>query len=220
MPKSRLCQKSLKQSRSQVPQTSPCPLSLGLNSILQWTAFSLVSFCWQHTYRSPPCCPSHPLWVSVLTILMPPLQAQGMLLYSSWAAHPSLYTSFLHLSSVRSSLIQPNWPPGLTHSLAHWGGLSLCFENTFLGLFCPLGQFPMGFCLLLPWTMQHLPFWSPEVLLPYLHQDFKIPLVIHIEFGLLFSINNIFSKNKAYYICSYFSKDDSFKNLKVNKKKK
>lgn len=47
-----------------------------------------------------------------------------------------------------------------------------------------------------------------------------LPQVKHIEFVLLLPMNNIFAKNKAYYICYHFSKDDSFKSHKVNKKKK
>lgn len=33
-------------------------------------------------------------------------------------------------------------------------------------------------------------------------------------------MNDIFAKNKAYYICYHFSKDDYFKKHKVKKKKK
>lgn len=147
----------MQQSSLGVPQAFPCHFSLGLNSVYQWTAFSLVSFLWWHTWRSPPCCSSHPLWFSALTILMPSLQAEGMLLSSSCIAHPSLHSSSLHLTSVRDSLILPNQLPEFNHSLAHRGGLCLCFD---LELLCSSGQILVSFSLLIPWTTQHLPFWN------------------------------------------------------------
>lgn len=151
-----------------------------------------------------------------LSILMPSLQKEWMLLSSSWVAHPSLHTSSLHLTSVRSSLIQPNWPPESNNSLPRRGVLVFWKHISWSSLFFRSAS--CGFCPTHSLNNPSSPLLKLLELLPHLPQNFRIPLVKHVEYFLLFPMNNLFVKNKAFYIWYHLSKDDSFKNHKFFKK--